>query len=271
MLDNVAEGVQGLGRDERHARARRALGRVNLTGFETRRPAQLSGGQQQRVALARALVREPKVLLLDEPFAAVDQVTREKLYEELAELRAGLGIPVVLVTHSLVEAQLLADRMIVLRRGKTLQDGATESVLTRPANEDVARMVGFGNIFESEVLSADATQCVVELAGARITLPNATTEGLAPRVGARVRWGIATGDVVLIKASRAPDEPTQSLELTLERAISLGENVRLLLRGSGDTRLRAVVTKRFFERAQLRAGQCVRVELPTTKLVIFAA
>ena len=103
-LDNVMQAMGHLPSAERRERARRLLERTNLSGLEDRRPARLSGGQQQRVAVARALARDPKVLLLDEPFSAVDQVTREKLHEELATLRRELRIPIVLVTHALDEA-----------------------------------------------------------------------------------------------------------------------------------------------------------------------
>ena len=132
VIDNVAEAVHHLPRAERRQQAAATLAKVRLSGLEDRRPNQLSGGQQQRVALARALVRQPKVLLLDEPFSSVDQATRERLYEELAELRGSLQIPVVLVTHSMLEAQLLANRMVVLRKGRTLQEGTPTQVLSRP-------------------------------------------------------------------------------------------------------------------------------------------
>jgi molybdate transport system ATP-binding protein len=92
------------------AEAERILDLVNLHGLAERKPAQLSGGQQQRVAVARALARRPQALLLDEPFSAVDRATREKLHGEIIALRAHLAMPVVLVTHDVNEAQLLADR-----------------------------------------------------------------------------------------------------------------------------------------------------------------
>jgi len=114
------------------AGAARLLDLVNLHGLGDRRPAQLSGGQQQRVALARALARQPDALLLDEPFSAVDRATREKLYSEIIALRAHLKMPVVLVTHDMNEAQLLADRLVVMDKGRMVCTGTTAQVMADP-------------------------------------------------------------------------------------------------------------------------------------------
>ena len=116
--------------DRRAAEA--ILDLVNLHGLSDRKPAQLSGGQQQRVALARALARKPQALLLDEPFSAVDRATREKLYAEIIDLRAALAMPVVLVTHDMNEAQLLADRMVVIEQGRVVREGTTAEVMADP-------------------------------------------------------------------------------------------------------------------------------------------
>ncbi len=112
------------------AEAVRILDLVNLQGLADRRPAQMSGGEQQRVALARALARRPAVLLLDEPFSAVDRATREKLHAEIIALRAHLAMPVVLVTHDMNEAQLLADRMLVIDKGRVVREGTTAQVMS---------------------------------------------------------------------------------------------------------------------------------------------
>jgi molybdate transport system ATP-binding protein len=135
------------------------LERLGLAALAQRRPAQLSGGQQQRVALARALVRvmpEPEasarqalagVLLLDEPFSAVDAPTRQTLYRELAALRQKVSVPMLLVTHDLSEARRLADRVVIVDAGQTLQTGEPSRVFASPRNARVAELVGIQNHF----------------------------------------------------------------------------------------------------------------------------
>jgi molybdate transport system ATP-binding protein len=137
-LGNVTAAMGHRPAGERAARGRELLALVHLDGLEQRRPADLSGGQQQRVAMARALAREPAVLLLDEPFSAVDRRTRRKLHTELAELRRAVRIPIVLVTHDIDEAAGLADRMCVIDCGETLQTGRPADLLSAPASARVA-------------------------------------------------------------------------------------------------------------------------------------
>ncbi|HMN93169.1 MAG TPA: ABC transporter ATP-binding protein [Hydrogenophaga sp.] len=145
-LHNVALPLRG---PQRLAQAQSMLQRVGLTREQMlRRPAGLSGGQQQRVALARALVREPQVLLLDEPFSAVDQMTRQQLYGLLAELREDIAVPMLLVTHDLHEARLLADELVVMAEGVVLQQGRADAIHRTPRNARVADIVGLANRFD---------------------------------------------------------------------------------------------------------------------------
>jgi len=137
VVEHVRIAMGHLPATERTSRARALLARLNLDGLDARKPMELSGGQQQRVALARALARDPAVLLLDEPFAAVDRATRRRLRTELASVRAALPGPVVLVTHDLDEAAALADRVIVLDRGELLQSGPPREVFANPASARV--------------------------------------------------------------------------------------------------------------------------------------
>ncbi len=152
-IGNVALPLLHLPLAARRAQASAWLGRMHLTPAEqARRPAQLSGGQQQRVAVARALARGPRLLLLDEPFSAVDQMSRQGLYQLLADLRRDLAIPIVLVTHDLNEARLLADSLVVMDAGQVLQQGAPERVHRAPRNARVADLVGLPNRYPGQWL-----------------------------------------------------------------------------------------------------------------------
>jgi osmoprotectant transport system ATP-binding protein len=143
VLRNVALVPWLTHTDDPNARAREALDLVGLESnvFEARWPADLSGGQRQRVAIARALAAKPKVLLLDEPFGALDAITRADVREAFRAVRSKVAATTLLVTHDLREAVLLADRMVVLRAGRVEQDAPCQTVIAQPATPYVARLV----------------------------------------------------------------------------------------------------------------------------------
>ena len=154
--DNVALSLLHLAPGERRREAARWLEHTHVeAALHDQRPERLSGGQQQRVAVARALARAPQLLLLDEPFSAVDHLTRGSLYRLLAELRHELVIPIVLVTHNLHEARMLADRMAVMDRGQVMQVGTPDEIYKAPRNARVADLVGLDNRFEGIWLGPD--------------------------------------------------------------------------------------------------------------------
>ena len=142
VLRNIALVPWLLQRADADEAARAALELVGLpAAFADRWPAELSGGQRQRVAIARALAAQPRHLLLDEPFGALDAITRADLQHAFAQLRARLHITTLLVTHDLREARLLADRIAVLRRGKIEQLGTAAEVFDTPATPYVAELI----------------------------------------------------------------------------------------------------------------------------------
>ena len=127
--------------------------RLGLSGLEDRLPAELSGGQQQRVALAQALARDPELLLLDEPFSALDAPVRVELRAEMRRLQLENGLSTVLVTHDPQEAALLADDIVVLVDGQVLQAGSRREIFDQPASPQVASLLGYGNVRPGVLLS----------------------------------------------------------------------------------------------------------------------
>ncbi len=223
VADNIAYGLAGWPPARRRARVAEMVRLMRLDRLETRRPHQLSGGQQQRVALARALVTEPEVLLLDEPFAALDGPIRGRLQNELLAVQRRFHIPTLLVTHDLAEAYALSDRMAVLEGGRVLQVGPKDEVLRRPATRAVARFVGTKNIFDGRVV--DATSEGVTIAWGNHLIQ---TRATGPTVGQRVTFCIRPEEVMIVR----PDRP---LRPGLRENVLDGRLVREIDRGATHT------------------------------------
>ncbi len=166
--DNIAYGLRrdGLPKGEIRERVDAMLKRVRLNGMEKRRPDQLSGGQRQRVALARALVKQPKLLLLDEPLGALDRKLREATQYELMDLQADLGLTFMVVTHDQDEAMTMADRMAVMDHGRLLQIAPPDLIYEAPASRAVAEFVGDINLIEGKVTGVEGD--LVTLASPRL-------------------------------------------------------------------------------------------------------
>ncbi len=226
-LDNVALSLLHLPRTQRLEAARRGLDHVGLGAeLSGRRPAQLSGGQQQRVAVARALARAPRLLLLDEPFSAVDQMSRQGLYRLLAELRRELGIPMLLVTHDLNEARLLADRLVVMDAGAVLQQGTPATIHRAPRNARVADLVGIHNRFEGQWLGPSERPGMGLLRWTTSALPSGTGPVLTVRDKGRLQAGQAVswvipGDGIALDVSLG--ESADAFEAVVAEARHLGE------------------------------------------------
>lgn len=158
VRDNIAFGLKraGLPRSEIDGRVAEMIALVKLDGLDRRRPDQLSGGQKQRVALARALARRPKLLLLDEPLAALDKKLRESTQRELMALQRRLGMTFIVVTHDQDEAMTMADRIGVMDAGRLEQVATPRQLYEQPMSRWIAEFVGDINIFEGELMSHDA-------------------------------------------------------------------------------------------------------------------
>jgi putrescine transport system ATP-binding protein len=156
---NVAFGLEqeGLARSDIQRRVGEMLEIVKMAGYTGRKPHQLSGGQRQRVALARALVKRPKLLLLDEPLAALDRKLREHTQFELLNIQKQLGVTFIVVTHDQEEAMTLSTRMGVMNHGKIAQVGTPTDIYEFPATKFVADFIGSVNLFEGQIVEGDPT------------------------------------------------------------------------------------------------------------------
>ncbi|HEY5719016.1 MAG TPA: ABC transporter ATP-binding protein, partial [Gammaproteobacteria bacterium] len=271
VLDNVTLPLRALPAAERERIGRGLLERTRIAGLEARRPHQLSGGEQQRVALARALARDPAVLLLDEPFSAVDQVTRHRLRLELASLSRTLEVPIVLVTHDLDEASMLADQVCVLHRGETLQQGAPDAVLARPASAQVARLIDMRNLFEAQLNGHSAEQGWSELGWGGRTLRCAYAPGYDP--GSRVAWCISPTNVLLIPERLRREEGENGLDTAILDLLVGSALTQAVLKCAGPPGLLLHMTlpTRVARRHALAVGGSLRISLPREAIHLMPA
>jgi molybdate transport system ATP-binding protein len=268
------------------------LARLGLALLSERRPSQLSGGQQQRVALARALVRVmprptadatptpqalPGVLLLDEPFSAVDAPTRQTLYRELAALRQKVSVPMVLVTHDLAEARRLADRVVIVDAGQTLQTGEPARVFASPRNARVAELVGIQNHFEGRFYKDHAGWGRLrwtDAASSDTGLDLAVYDKNKIDDGTPVTW-VLNGEQVDVMADG--EEPSLAspghtrLRCQLLEVLSLGEISLCTLRPEAlpSQTITLNLTSRLLRRLQVGSGAWVQLQIAPEALHIM--
>lgn len=238
-LDNVAYALWR--QRDATPRALALLDRMRLAHLAQRFPHELSGGQQQRVAIARTLAADPKVLLLDEPFSALDLAARERLHHDLRTLQAEANLCVVYVTHNLDDAFAVGHRLAVIRQGRIEQVGSLETVFRYPTNPSVVEILGIPNVFHAEVEESSATGLLVNWDGLRLA---AAPQAVAP--GATVAMYIRPEDIKILY----PDRP---LMTTVQFNIVEGKIVRKQLGRNNQTL-----------HVQLVNGHTVEVSFPTS-------
>jgi putrescine transport system ATP-binding protein len=203
VFDNVAFGLRqdGMAKADIQARVEEMLAMVKLEPFARRRPNQLSGGQRQRVALARAIAKRPKMLLLDEPMAALDKKLREETQFELKDLQAELGMTFLIVTHDQEEAMIVADRIAVMREGAIEQVAPPAQIYEAPASRYVADFLGDVNLFEARVTAVEPP--FLALAAPEAPAGFRALDDEAPPVGATV-WLAARPEKMTIALEAPP-------------------------------------------------------------------
>lgn len=250
------------------ARVAELIAMMRLEGLGDRRPAALSGGQQQRAALARALARDPKVLLLDEPFAAVDWALRESLRHELMTLQRLLSLTTLLVTHDFEDVAKLASHLVVLERGRVTATGTVQDLTARNAVPGVTDWREPAVALDARVLAQDSTRQLTRLGATGLELEVPTVDAT---VGTTVRIQLAAREVIL--ASQRPEG--LSLHNVLEARVIAIEPathpaLRLVHLEVGTTRLLSLVTADAARKLALAPGAPVLALVKAVAVEAFA-
>ncbi len=265
-LDNVAYPlrVAGVAKASRLELAAEMLAKVNMGDFAHTYPEQLSGGQQQRIALARALIRQPEVVLLDEPLSALDPFLRLQMRKELKRIQNELGITFIHVTHSQDEAFALADTIVVMSRGQLQQVGSPADIFNRPANPFVANFIGGHNVLQGMLRRGQDHHCQLELG--ETVLPVAGFQ--APYLNGHASQATALS-VRCDRISLAPAPTPQSLAATL-LDIEYQGNHSLVHCQLADRQLMTVLCRDdTLESLQLQSGQQVHLHWQARDLNLF--
>jgi molybdate transport system ATP-binding protein len=259
---NIGYGLHGLASAERRRQVGEMLDLLQLSGLDARYPSQLSGGEQQRVALARAVVRRPRLLLLDEPLSALDSPTREPLRRELRRLLAAFSIPCFVVTHDRLEAMALGDYVTVLDRGTVRQSGPMEEVFSRPADAQVAQMVGIETVAPARVIRLDEGLATLKVGTAELV-------AAAPAAMNGAVYICIRGEDVTIQKGAA--EQTSARNRLAARIVSLtteGPILRVAL--DGGFPLVAIVTKRAGQELNLLEGDAVTATIKAPAIHVIS-
>lgn len=271
VYGNIAYGINHLERPLLQKKVDELIDVMRLSGLEKRYPHELSGGQKQRCALARTLAIEPRVLLLDEPFSALDFQVREKLRADLLRIHTLYPITTILVTHDLEEAFMLGKKIAVINNGRIEQAGPREEVFYRPRTRSVAKFIGTRNIFDGTVVESDGPQ--VTILNEDIGVVRAfVTEGTRLQTGQEVSFCIRPEEVIIIRPDRPLDYRVQDNIIEGEIISIIGKGstqIMFLKTGGGDTFLKIELPNFVVRKLSLGKGGRIRVSLKKESLWVI--
>ncbi|MEZ4710317.1 MAG: ABC transporter ATP-binding protein [Caldilineaceae bacterium] len=268
VFANVAFGLEmdKVSKSEIRRRVHDVLALVQLSDLDQRRPKQLSGGQRQRVALARALVKQPQVLLLDEPLGALDLKLRKSMQLELKHIQDRLGITFIYVTHDQEEALTMADRMAVMHAGRIMQVGAPVEIYEHPVNRFVADFIGETNLIEGHITSMMHGEAIVTTAGGVTVRTPCTAANL--RLGQSVTVAVRPEKIAITTDPLAADVVGPAI---IEEEIYIGTDMRYLMRMTGGLPLAVRVQNGAAANAPApSAGQQIYVSWPARAAQLLA-
>ncbi|MBE0523906.1 MAG: ABC transporter ATP-binding protein [Methanosarcinales archaeon] len=267
VKQNVAFALKGLTQNEKELRIHDVMELVQIQELGSYYPSQLSGGQKQRVVLARALAGKPDILLLDEPFSALDTIVRMHLREEIKDIQRRLNIPVLFITHNPVEAFTMADKVAVFYAGIVQQFAIPEDVFYHPATKHVAELVGFSNLFDGAIVEEyDRSKCI-HLKFEELSL-------IAPYVDRsyanNVTWGIRPENIRISKAGNSRGDKKNVFSGVIRSIANKGASRLVSLKLNGCSLLLvAEITNHVLSALELSVGDDCMVLLEMSDIVMF--
>lgn len=267
VLGNVEMALSHLPMTKKRVRALECLRLAHVEELASRHPQELSGGQRQRVSLARAIARDPEVLLLDEPFSAIDRSTRKQLYLELRRLHKQLNNTVLLVTHDLDEAAQLASHVLLIDEGRLLQAGATSTVLTQPRNEQAAQLLDIPNIFSARLEETTADHSLLRWGEQTLQVP--VTDRA---VNSTIKFAVLPQNILLVKTDKPWGSHLENpLPTVVVDVVALGGEVLVWLKinEKSDVQLVMRLPDRAMRRYPIAPGSEVTVCLRSSDIILL--
>ena len=263
--DNVATGLKfrGIGGSEAKRRVRDWLDRLGIAHLADRNARELSGGEAQRASLARGLVLEPDLLLLDEPFAALDEPTRLALHDDLRNILQKVQTATLFVTHNRIEAQTLSDELAVLMDGNVRQAGSSYDVFYRPNSEEVATFVGMENIFSAHIIEQSGGLAAARVGRAEITLVGSWQQGDYVLLGLRPE----TVQIEPVKGEHTRLGSTNRLQGRITAIMPFGGQARVIINCGFP--LVSIVTQQSLMAMRATSGMSVLATFQTAALHII--
>jgi molybdate transport system ATP-binding protein len=223
VSDNIGYGLAHLEAAARRARVERMAESFRITHILDQKPTAISGGEGQRVALARALVTDPSLLLLDEPLSALDYATQSRIIADLRAWNAERRLPVIYVTHSQREVYALGERVLALERGRIVADGTPDAVMTMPAEDPIAQLAGYENVFDATVVGTNDASGTMECrldGDVEIEVPL-----FAAAPGSTLTLAVRAGDILLANEQPRGLSARNVIRGTLRRLRTEGRTV----------------------------------------------
>jgi len=273
VFENIAYGINHLPKNKIKTKVEELLDLMRLGGLEHRFPKELSGGQKQRAALARTLAAEPRILLLDEPFSALDYQVREKLRADLLMIHQRYPITTLFVTHDLEETFVMGENIAIINNGRLEQFGAREEVFYKPKTKNVAKFLGARNIFTGRVVSLVGTTAVIENPEIGEVKALIHPEEVELSLGQKITFGIRPEEIMVIRPDKPIDKKVQDNILDGEILTTLGKGASHTVYfkvKDRDATLKIEIPNFAYRKLKLHKGKIITISLKKESVWIIS-